>query len=261
MRFRSGASGRRGRGALQRRLVLSGAAQGGHSAFFSAARYEYRRPRREAGRSAGRTRTGAHGRRYLSVALRTSGGPGTEGPEIRRESAARARQEQAHDARAFSVCARYSRGGRGDGANAGKSFRRARHDQGRRRGRAARSAGRGAGGGAGDRCVFPRAPQPRRHRQLLATGITWPPLPRRAERAPLAGKTFVLTGTLHGMTRDEAKERLQALGAKVAGSVSAKTDYVVVGEEAGSKRDKAQALGVALLEEEAFIELLERGGG
>ena len=97
--------------------------------------------------------------------------------------------------------------------------------------------------------------------KLLAAGINWPPLPRRAERAPLAGKTFVLTGTLHSMTRDEAKERLQALGAKVAGSVSAKTDYVVVGEEAGSKRDKAEALGVALLEEEAFIALLERGAG
>src|SRR3569623_604818 len=102
---------------------------------------------------------------------------------------------------------------------------------------------------------------PKSAENLLAAGSTWPPLPGRAERAPLAGKTFVLTGTLHGMTRDEAKERLQALGAKVAGSVSAKTDYVVVGEEAGSKRDKAQALGVALLEEEAFIELLERGGG
>src|SRR3569623_689295 len=68
--------------------------------------------------------------------------------------------------------------------------------------------------------------------KLLAAGSNWPPLPRRAERAPLAGKTFVLTGTLHSMTRDEAKERLQALGAKVAGSVSAKTHNEVVSEEA-----------------------------
>jgi DNA ligase (NAD+) len=73
---------------------------------------------------------------------------------------------------------------------------------------------------------------------------------------PLAGKTFVLTGTLASMSRDAAKEKLIALGAKVAGSVSKKTDYVVVGEEPGSKADKARELGVAMLGEKEFRKLI-----
>jgi DNA ligase (NAD+) len=73
---------------------------------------------------------------------------------------------------------------------------------------------------------------------------------------PLAGKTFVLTGTLAGMSRDAAKEKLIALGAKVAGSVSSKTDYVVVGEDPGSKADKARELGVAMLGEKEFLRLI-----
>ena len=77
-----------------------------------------------------------------------------------------------------------------------------------------------------------------------------------ADAQRLAGKTFVLTGTLVSLTRDQAKERLQALGAKVAGSVSKKTDYVVAGAEAGSKLAKAQELGVALLDETALLKLL-----
>jgi DNA ligase (NAD+) len=93
--------------------------------------------------------------------------------------------------------------------------------------------------------------------KLRAAGIRWPAVEVAApEEQTLAGKTFVLTGTLEGMTRDQAKEKLQALGAKVSGSVSKKTDYVVAGAEAGSKLAKAEELGVSVLNEAELTELL-----
>jgi DNA ligase (NAD+) len=92
--------------------------------------------------------------------------------------------------------------------------------------------------------------------RLLAAGLTWPapaPAPARAE---LAGKIFVLTGTLETLTREQAQEAVVRLGGKVSGSVSKKTDYVVAGAEAGSKLKKAESLGVAVLDEAAFLKLL-----
>ncbi len=76
-------------------------------------------------------------------------------------------------------------------------------------------------------------------------------------KLPLAGKTFVLTGTMASMSRDEAKEKLRQLGASVSGSVSKKTDYVVAGDEAGSKLDKAQELGVKVVSEAEFLKMLK----
>lgn len=90
---------------------------------------------------------------------------------------------------------------------------------------------------------------------LLACGIHWPAIATNS-RAPLAGQTWVLTGSLSQLTRDEAKERLQALGAKVAGSVSAKTHCVVAGEAAGSKLAKAQELNIRILDENELLALL-----
>jgi DNA ligase (NAD+) len=80
---------------------------------------------------------------------------------------------------------------------------------------------------------------------------------RKKERGTkLAGKTFVLTGTLANYTRDEAKKLIEDAGGKVAGSVSKKTDYVIAGSDAGSKLDKARELGVAVLEEKGMEDLL-----
>jgi DNA ligase (NAD+) len=79
---------------------------------------------------------------------------------------------------------------------------------------------------------------------------------RKQRTAQLTGLTFVLTGTLPTLTRDEAKEKIEAAGGKVAGSVSKKTSYVVAGEEAGSKLDKAQELKVPVLDEAGLLALI-----
>jgi DNA ligase (NAD+) len=93
--------------------------------------------------------------------------------------------------------------------------------------------------------------------QLRACGVQWPEgEPSSVALQPLAGKTFVITGTLPTLSRDDAKDLIEAAGAKVAGSVSKKTHYVVAGTEAGSKLDKAMELGVPVLDEAALRLLL-----
>jgi DNA ligase (NAD+) len=94
--------------------------------------------------------------------------------------------------------------------------------------------------------------------ELRALGVHWAESPGTPAKAagPLAGKTLVLTGTLPGMTRDEARERIEAAGGKVSGSVSKKTDYVVAGAEAGSKLERAEALGIPILDEAGLKRLL-----
>ena len=93
--------------------------------------------------------------------------------------------------------------------------------------------------------------------QLRACGLTWQEgEPAMQAPKPLSGKTFVITGTLPTLGRDQAKDLLEAAGAKVAGSVSKKTDYLLAGAEAGSKLDKARELGVAVIDEAQMQELL-----
>ncbi len=90
---------------------------------------------------------------------------------------------------------------------------------------------------------------------LLAAGVS-PQPPEDTSRGPFAGKTVVLTGTLGALTREQAKEEVERRGGKVSGSVSRKTDFVVAGEESGSKLKKAAELGVRVLDERAFLDLL-----
>lgn len=93
--------------------------------------------------------------------------------------------------------------------------------------------------------------------QLRACGVHWEEgAPAAVAPKPLSGKTFVITGTLPTLSRDEAKDKVEAAGGKVAGSVSKKTDYVVAGTEAGSKLVKAQELGIAVIDEAALMRLL-----
>jgi len=95
--------------------------------------------------------------------------------------------------------------------------------------------------------------------QLLEVGIHWPEIEQKTvAEQPLLGQTFVITGTLESMGRNDAKTALQNLGAKVAGSVSKKTSHVVVGDNAGAKAQKAAELGINLLDENALIELLKK---
>lgn len=96
--------------------------------------------------------------------------------------------------------------------------------------------------------------------QLKAAGIQWPDEVATATDAPLLGLTYVLTGSLEIFSRDDAKAHLLALGAKVSGSVSAKTDYVVAGPGAGSKLQKAEELGINVLSEQDLVDLLKQHG-
>jgi len=107
------------------------------------------------------------------------------------------------------------------------------------------------------RAYFDNVENRRLLERLLANGIQWPPMERPKRTGNVAGKTFVITGTLEQMSRDAAREALLERGGKVSGSVSKKTDYLVAGADPGGKLDKARQLGVEVLDEAAFSALLK----
>jgi DNA ligase (NAD+) len=107
------------------------------------------------------------------------------------------------------------------------------------------------------RAYFDNTENRRLLERLLASGIEWPPVERPQSTGDVAGKAFVITGTLEQMSRDAAREAILERGGKVTGSVSKKTDYLVAGAEPGSKLDKARQLGVEVLDEAAFLALLK----
>jgi DNA ligase (NAD+) len=115
----------------------------------------------------------------------------------------------------------------------------------------------GIGGAAvGALCAFVTEPHNREMLSALLSEVTVQDETAAASDSPVAGKTIVFTGTLEQMTRDEAKARASALGAKVSGSVSAKTDILVAGPGAGSKLAKAESLGVTTLTEAEWLALI-----
>jgi DNA ligase (NAD+) len=120
-----------------------------------------------------------------------------------------------------------------------------------------RSEGIGTEVGSSVRLFFDQAANRSMIERLRRAGVVMAGARRERGAGPLGGKTFVLTGTLPTLTRDEAGARIEARGGKVSGSVSRKTDYVVAGDEAGSKLAKARELGIVVLDEEGFRRLLE----
>ena len=92
---------------------------------------------------------------------------------------------------------------------------------------------------------------------LLALGVNWPTVTVASGEGPLAGTTWVVTGKLESMSRGDAEQRLRALGAKTASSVSAKTSTVLAGPGAGSKRKKAEELGISIVDEIEWLAMLE----
>jgi DNA ligase (NAD+) len=96
-------------------------------------------------------------------------------------------------------------------------------------------------------------------RRLREAGLQWEYQTKKRPGGPLKGLTFVLTGTLKGLTREDAKSLIEAAGGKVSGSVSKKTSYVVAGEEAGSKLEKAKELGIKVIDEVGLLELIQVG--
>ena len=95
--------------------------------------------------------------------------------------------------------------------------------------------------------------------RLIKAGVHYPP-PAPRTRQPLTGESWVITGTLSGLSREQATQILQELGARVSGSVSAKTKAVVAGEKAGSKLEKAEKLGVTVMSEAEFLAFVEGHG-
>jgi DNA ligase (NAD+) len=93
-------------------------------------------------------------------------------------------------------------------------------------------------------------------KRLIKAGITFKQTPRASDE--LAGKTFVFTGTLTKFTREDAEAEVKKRGGKAAGSVSKQTTFVVAGEKAGSKLEKAQKLGVPVIDEDAFLKMIGR---
>jgi len=120
-----------------------------------------------------------------------------------------------------------------------------------------RSEGIGAEVAASVRLFFEQPANRAMIERLREAGVILTGAKRERGAGPLGGKTFVLTGTLPALTRDEAAALIEARGGKVAGSVSRKTDYVIAGDAAGSKLAKANQLGIPILNEEGFRRLLE----
>ena len=210
--------------------------------------------------AAGEERAGEVGDGPVPADAGSAGGAGAHGQEVGAEPARRHRGEQGARPGAGAGGAEHPAGGRGDGGAADERVPQHRRNPGGVEG--------GVGGGerasarSGRRAsinFFHNPDGEKLVKELRELGVKLTEEPRaRPKGADLTGKTFVVTGTLMNYSRDEIEGLIKQLGGKATGSVSKKTDYVVAGESAGSKLDKAKALGVAVLSEEEFEKLIGR---
>ncbi len=251
----------RGGGALLGRAGVRRPAEGDHPALRLAPRAGHRGPGREADRATGRPGRGAQRRGHLRAGRSDAGGAGAHGREVGAQPARRDRAQQATTTFERFL---YALGMREVGEATALAL--------------ARHFGTLEALMAADAEVLQQVPDvgpvvaahvvaffavPENRAligRLLEAGIVWPAVEKPAASAPLAGRTVVLTGTLEAMTRDEAGERLARLGAKVAGSVSARTHIVVAGPGAGSKLARAEALGIEVWDEAQLLDFLRRNG-
>ena len=249
--------GRRGSGVSLRECGVPGKAEGVAAAFCGAARDEYRRAGRKNCGPVGGTETGERRGGFVRAESGKGGGAGAHGGEIRAEPGGRNSGEQEKSAVAADLCSGNALCGRADGTVAGGTFFDARRSWKRAKQEELEQVPE-VGPKVAESIVefFSEAANRKLVKKLREAGVRPTAEKREVKSQKLAGKSFVFTGGLANRSREEAGELVQQHGGKVSGSVSKKTDYVVVGTDPGSKYDKAKELGVPVLTEGEFEKLL-----
>jgi DNA ligase (NAD+) len=259
LRVAGDSAGRRGGGPLRRRFVLPRPAQGSDPPFRLAPGAGYRRAGRQAGGATGRAGTGARSRRSVLARRGDAGRFGTDGLQVRRQSGRSAGTSKTTTLARFLYALGIREVGEATALALAEHFGALESLMAADEECLRQVPDVGPVVAAAVRAFFQESHNRDVIVRLRAAGVRWPETAAKSVGdRPLAGKTVVLTGTLESLSRDQASDRLRALGAKVAGSVSKKTDYVVAGRDAGSKLDRARELGVPVLDEAGLLALLER---
>ncbi len=259
VRFAGGAAGGRGRGALHRGTGVPGPAQAGAAALRLAPRHGHRGLGRQAGRPARRPGPRADSGGPVPARRGAPRGAGAHGREVGGQAGWRhPRTASVRASRASSMRLGIRNVGESTARDLARDFGDIHALMAADEQRLQQVLDVGPVVAQSISAFFAERHNREVIAALLDAGVQPVQEKRRSRTAQgLAGQAFVLTGTLPGLSREEATARIEAAGGKVAGSVSKKTSYVVVGDEAGSKYDKAVALGIPVLDEEGLLELLK----